>query len=478
MHMKAFFKRMAILPRGLKHKLLIAFCLTSVMPLLVSGYLVVGNVFFDIYPSPHFAEASIIILFCIIISWLGLFILRDIAERIIDLAVDSKRVTGGNYDRRASSFMTDEIGQISEAINFLGKKIKSNIADLKDYQYKMKEINTEIQKKISALSNLLQIGELIASAVHLDSILDLTIGKLSGLYENGFAALYFQSIQTGRFELRTSHNVEDHNMLPSSVEEGKGAFGNVILKKKHIVMDASSKFSKDDQGFKEIYKCENLIAFPILAGKRAKALLIVGNGIKNFTCTNDDIEMVRVFAAQISIAIENDILMRRAKDLEIRDDLTGLFNRAYITNCFDEEVKRSILSQRPCSFVLIDVDNFENYKMEKGSDRAELLLKIVARLIRKLSGPLEKAGRFERDIFAAVLPEKNKKEALEIAENIRKCIEGFDLSEETGDRVTASFGVSENPLDGADVNALLEKAKTALNRAKIEGKNRVIGAGV
>ena len=73
------------------------------------------------------------------------------------------------------------------------------------------------------------------------------------------------------------------------------------------------------------------------------------------------------------------------------------------------------------------------------------------------------------------LPEKNKRQAQEIAEQIRKKIEVIYNQEEDGaKKITLSAGVSENPLDGVDALQLINKAQELLHKAKLSGKNRVV----
>ena len=86
-----------------------------------------------------------------------------------------------------------------------------------------------------------------------------------------------------------------------------------------------------------------------------------------------------------------------------------------------------------------------------------------------------RAGRVDRDTFALILPETNKKGALEIAEMLRRRIENLKLSSEEDDRLTASGGVSENPLDGACLDDIIKSAEGALTKAKRKGKNKIIG---
>ena len=476
MRIKKMIKNFSLLPQGLRYKLLIAFSLMSIIPLLVVGYLVNSYIFLD--EPASLGQVSTILLFCIIITWLGLFLAKTIIERVVDIALETKIITNGNYDRKIEIVEGDEIGQIGEAINFLTQKIKSNIGDLKDYQGKMKEINSEIQKKVSVISNILQIGELISSSVKIDAILELIMTKLSSAYENGFAAIYFASKGEPKLSLRVSSDLSSGKLLTMTVKMGEGFLGKVLQKRKYAVMDSSTKPSSDERAFREEYKCENLIAFPVTALKGARALLVVGSKAENLTFTNEDVDVIKIFAEQIAIAIENDMLIQKANKLEINDEPTGLFNRTYIVGRLKEEIQRSAVSQRPCSFAMVSVDGFKDYESKKGKSQAEIALRKIAGLVNDLSGSLSKAGRIEDDTFGIILAEVNKKSSLEIVEKIRKAVEKLKLSNEKEDTLTVSCGVSENPLDGSTSEEILKKAEIALSKAQSDGKNKVIGAEV
>ncbi len=472
MKVKELVKKFSILPHGLRYKLIIAFSLMSVIPILVIGYLVNALVF--IGETPEHSHISIVVLLSVIIAWLGLFLAKGIIERVIDIALETKIITEGNFDRRIPVETSDEVGQIGEAINFLTKKIKDNIIDLKSYQDKMKEINGDIQRRVSVLSNILQIGELISSSVNINSILELVLDKLSALYEKGFAAIYVSEGAESPFTLRASSQLENKNLLDARIESGSGLFGKAIVNKKHLIIDASSSFSQEEKALRSEYKCDNIVAMPIRITKDASALLLVGSGAKDFTYTSDDIETIKLFSEQMKIALENSVLMLKAKKLEIKDDVTELFNKTYTVSRLKEEIERSIVSQRPCAFMLIGLDNFKNYKESHGQAQEELALKAVASFISKCSGPLGRAGRMSHDVFSIIMPETNKKEALRAAENITKGIAELKLSEKKDDRIIASCGVSENPLDGATAVEILDKAELFLKKAK-EGTNKVIG---
>jgi diguanylate cyclase (GGDEF)-like protein len=182
-----------------------------------------------------------------------------------------------------------------------------------------------------------------------------------------------------------------------------------------------------------------------------------------------------VVAKVLSLALENDLLSQRLEKLEIKDALTGLYNSAFIRNRLEEEIKRAVTYQRPCAFVLLNVDDFGKVDSNFGSLVAEATLKKISYIIRDSVTEIDRVARTANNEFAIVLPERNKRQAQRIAEEIRKKIE-FSFSEEqdANKRLSISGGVSENPLDGVTADELMDRAGKALAQAKADGKNRIL----
>jgi diguanylate cyclase (GGDEF)-like protein len=216
-----------------------------------------------------------------------------------------------------------------------------------------------------------------------------------------------------------------------------------------------------------------MVAVPLYSGSSDLGLLILGNRMDDFRYRMDDIDMIKVFAEQMTIAIENEYLVKKNRELAIKDDLTDLYNKNYILTRLEEEIRRSIFCQRPCSFIVFNIDNYKKLRSENGELFAEEMLKKVARLLKDNVTPIGKTARVGGDEFAVLLPEKNKNEAINIAEDIRRAMEAAQFSKEKKVTLTVSAGVSENPIDGATKDELFKKAMEALKTAKSMGKNRV-----
>ncbi len=169
-------------------------------------------------------------------------------------------------------------------------------------------------------------------------------------------------------------------------------------------------------------------------------------------------------------------LLERIEALSLTDDLTGLYNKKYLEERLREEIQRAIMYQRPCSLALFAIDHFKSYNQTHGEKAGDLVLNGVADLIRTHTTDIDKVAHSGGGRFGVILPERNKKEALLFAEEVKRGVERHRFPHEKtqpGGRLTISGGVAANPVDGAKAEELLEKATSAESRAEEEGGNKV-----
>lgn len=468
------FRKLSIINKNLRYKLAIAFSLMTVIPLLACVYSL------GPYLYPGFqtvADVNILMPMSVLIAILGLIVARGIVNAVVELAMEARKIANGDYARKITVSTDDEVGNLGRSINIMTQKIKSSLDELKAYGQSMKEINVEIHKKMLALSSLLQIGDIIsAETLQIDSLLELAVEKAASLFDTGFGILYMPVKEGSRdFVMKTSYNISKENLPDVMVKKGgHGLLENVLEKRTILRIDDSAKASKELEDFKQGFNVKNLLIVPICSDKAVFGILAIGNRLSDFKYTADDIDLVMVFAKHMTIAIESDILNRRNEELATRDNLTGLFNKRYIVGRLEEEIKRAIFYQRPCSFIALNIDNFKDFRAFHGELAAEEALRRIARMIKDSTIPVGKTARIGGDEFAMLLPEKNKREAAGIAEDVRKMIGSANVLKDGSASLTVSVGVSENPIDGATGDELFKKAVNAVEKAKLLGKNKIV----
>lgn len=466
-------KIFSLTSRGLKYKLNIAFYLMSVLPLLVCIYLV------SHYILPQMGlklDITVFMLISICIAMAGFYVIKEAFDHIISVNKEAKRIVAGDISRKVDIGHKDEIGELGEALNQLTQRIRGNMEELKDYSEKSTEINLEIHKHIIILSNLLQISSLISHGDKLENILKLTVEKSRALANSDAAYLFIKDEGSDTFSVKEKDGTNSEHLLQLKLKPDDKIFSKLIEANQPLILDKENALTEDIKtAFHENFKLNSTFALPIHLKDRLIGILGIGNKSETILYRKGDRELLELFTKQIAIAVENDILTQRIRELEIKDALTGLYNEVFIRNCLEEEIKRAIIHRRPCAFMLLNIDNFQQFHEKFGLLQAEGALKKIASLIIQDSfTEVDRVARVGDNEFAVVLPERNKRQAKEIAEGARKKIE-FAFSKE-GDvfrRLTVSGGVSENPLDGVNAKELITKAKEALNFAKAGGKNRI-----
>jgi diguanylate cyclase (GGDEF)-like protein len=182
-------------------------------------------------------------------------------------------------------------------------------------------------------------------------------------------------------------------------------------------------------------------------------------------------------AALVAIAIKNAELYRQTQEKGIRDPLTGCFNRGYMAEAIQNELRRARRNSSPLSVLLFDLDRFKEINDRYGHQAGDRTLVGVA---QQLHGTLRSSDvkcRYGGDEFLVILPETDQAGARLVAESVRQAVERLDLTfENEPTRVTATIGVATSSADATDVGdvaGLLARADASLYEAKRAGRNQV-----
>lgn len=161
-------------------------------------------------------------------------------------------------------------------------------------------------------------------------------------------------------------------------------------------------------------------------------------------------------------------------DIATVDSLTGLFNRRYILNELENQLKLACRYMRIFSVILVDIDHFKAVNDNYGHTAGDEYLKLVASHIVQALRAQDKAGRVGGEEFLILLPETGETGAEILANRIREAVESAVLEFKNNKiRATISAGVAQFDAKALDSDKIYETVDRALYRAKKEGKNRV-----
>ena len=161
----------------------------------------------------------------------------------------------------------------------------------------------------------------------------------------------------------------------------------------------------------------------------------------------------------------------------LTDPLTGLGNRKYFDRAFEIAVRTALANGEPLSLLMFDIDHFKSFNDSYGHLTGDQVLRLVAMTLKQTIKGQDITARYGGEEFAVVLPSTGLRQALTVADHIRRAVMAKELKKKsTGEilgRVTISVGVSLLK-PGDDTDSLLERADACLYSAKRKGRNRAI----
>lgn len=207
---------------------------------------------------------------------------------------------------------------------------------------------------------------------------------------------------------------------------------------------------------------------PLQINKNLSGYLIA-DGVRE-----EDKEKFYILTQQFILGAKRAILYQEVQELAITDSLTGIFNRRYYLERFEEELERSRKFGHYFSCLMLDIDRFKDYNDRYGHLVGDVILVGICRTIKENIRQIDMLSRYGGEEFSVILSETGVNEAKFAAERIRQAIEQKPLrayDEEL--RVAVSIGIATYPGDGTDVQSIIDNADSALYRAKKLGRNRV-----
>lgn len=165
---------------------------------------------------------------------------------------------------------------------------------------------------------------------------------------------------------------------------------------------------------------------------------------------------------------------KRLIELNIKDALTGVYNRRYLDVHLKGECQRHFRYSRKMSLIMFDIDRFKEVNDTYGHPCGDHVLKVIAATISQLARSSDCLVRYGGEEFCCILPETSSECAKTLAERFRSCIAELVIEyKEEKIQVTISLGIAELR-EGDTQDGLLKRADEALYEAKNKGRNQVV----
>lgn len=240
---------------------------------------------------------------------------------------------------------------------------------------------------------------------------------------------------------------------------------------------------------------ENVLGVPVVVESHVCGSLVLVNRAELGGFGARDRRLMELFGDTLSLALQNLLDERRAREVARRDSLTSLYNDRYFHKKLQQEIDRvAAAGSGDIALLFLDLDHLKSVNDEHGHLAGSQVLREVAFVLQRcLAQVVSLPCRYGGDEFTIILLDIDLEQALAVSEKIRHAVEAWTfLPVSTGQGepglclkgvITISIGVATyrdhctpGRTPAEQKNELLKKADAALYAAKLRGKNCVVTA--
>ena len=325
----------------------------------------------------------------------------------------------------------------------------------------------QLEQQLRGQRELLLITESILTTLDARGVLESITDRIGGLLACDNISIEVLDPTTGSLTSLTARGVDAAAYLEPWAPGETGVATWVVKHNEPVHIPDERSDPRVNQFRDQVGGVDgSLVVVPLRGRGGATGVLTIERlGIAN-KFTTAEFELVQLFAAQVSIALQNAEVFQAVEIRARTDDLTGLFNHG----TFQERLGQSVRESEPFSLIMLDLDDFREVNNELGHQAGDALL-------RQIAGELVRAGRdsdlvfrYGGDEFTFLLPHTEAVGALLVAERARLAVKSG------GGKVSASIGVATFPSDGTTATDILLAADRACFVAKRGGRDRIATA--
>lgn len=385
--------------------------------------------------------------------------------------------------------------QLDQAGNIIGITcIAVDITERKIAESALQQANqnllnwaSELEQRNREISQMNEMGDLLQSCLTVGEAYHVIEQSGRILFPGDSGALYVLNDSRNLAELAASwgdplSDLAEHVFTPDNCWALRR--GRI-----HIVANSSSGLlcSHVDRAAASARTPFSYLCAPMVAQGEALGVFYLQSGVRQLdpsghregTLTESKERLAVSVAEHVALALSSLRLRETLHNQAIRDPLTGLFNRRYMEESLERELRRSIRKKSTVGIIMLDLDHFKRFNDTFGHDLGDAILSALGDFLQKHVRSEDLACRYGGEEFTLILPEATLQETYERADQVRRQIKFVDVQHNGRSfaNLSISCGVAVFPEHGTSAETILRAADAALYRAKAEGRDRVVVSG-
>ena len=372
------------------------------------------------------------------------------------------------------------------------------------HEQRILALESELRDREFEIALLKETADAVSSEIDLEKVFQLVVDRARSLILAETVLLPVLDKDCARYTYRAGCGKNANEIVGESLPLEFGVCGWVWRHKRpwwHGVLDELDDVERN----KWEKEAGSIILVPLVGKEHFLGGLAGINKIGGDDFTKRDLDLLTLFAKQVSFTLENAALfdqLNKSKDqaeeyqrelqamntelerrvaqrtsaladavkelehLALHDILTNLPNRSLVEDRLEQGILISKREKKVLSFIMIDLNQFKEVNEQHGHSVGDGLLKQVGMRLRGVLRQSDTAGRLGEDEFAIVLPFTDGDGAAKVAEKLLKV---FDSPFIIGDKTlsgSCSIGIAVYPKHGEDAASLSRCADVAMHSAK------------
>ena len=349
-------------------------------------------------------------------------------------------------------------------------KLKQEFSTYQNFAEKqiqtMSEKNTELEKKLDVLTNVVEVSKYINSNISDDNLIPMINDMIIGILGVTYSTIYLKEAKGDFFVKACNIKVANYNIIANTIFSLLGPEDPIVINSREPIFN----------GFKGKLNIHSVIGVPITLRDRFMGYIVVEHTLFDFF-GHGHIKFISAIANQIGIAIENNILYKRIKEASIRDALLGISNRKHFFDVIEEKVLK--YPKKSFAIVMVDIDFFKSFNDSYGHQFGDKVLIETARILSKnIDQKKDEIARYGGEEIVIYIDDASSHETVfRIVDDMRRKLnDNIVKYGEIEKSVTASFGISYYPENGSTVEKVLNVSDSMLYKAKKSGRNKIVSA--